>query len=77
LQLAGLMGLLLTGVLVFMLLAGILLGMVMNLAGQGVNPGSGALAMSRLLLAILLAVPVLYAGAVAVTTWRALAQLNR
>ncbi len=70
LQLAGLMLVLLTGVLVFLLLAGILLGTVMNLAGQGINPTPGALAASVWLTDILLAVPVTYAGAAAVVTWR-------
>jgi hypothetical protein len=71
LQFAGLLGLQLVGALVFMLLAGILLGMVMNLAGQGINPTAGALAISRWLTGIVLAVLVMYAGAVAVMTWRA------
>jgi hypothetical protein len=73
LQLASLMLVLLAGVLVFTLLAGILLGMVMNLAGQGVNPTAGALAASRWLMAIALAAPVVYAGALSVETARSLA----
>lgn len=76
-QLAGLIGLLLTGVLVFILLAGILLGMVMYLAGQGENPTPAGLAASRWLIGIVLAVLVTYVGAASVTTWRVLARLNR
>jgi hypothetical protein len=72
LQLAGLMGLLLTGALVFVLLAGILLGMVMYLAGQGDNPTPTGLAASRWLIGIVLAAMLTYLGAVSVATWRAL-----
>jgi hypothetical protein len=68
---AGLVGVLLTAVLVFVLLAGILLGMVMGLAGQGTQPSSGGLALSRWLMALVLAVPVVYAAAVCVTAFRA------
>lgn len=62
---------LLAAVLVFVLLTGILLGMVMELAGQ-VTRTAGGLALSRWLMALLLAVPVVYGGAVTVTAWRLL-----
>lgn len=61
---------LLAGVLVFVLLAAILIGMVMELAGQGV-PSSGGLAFSRWLMALILAAPVVYGGAVTVSAWLA------
>ena len=61
---------LMAAVLVFILLAGILVGIVMNLAGQA-TPGPSALAFSRWLMAVLLAVPVVYGGAVTVSAWRA------
>jgi hypothetical protein len=70
LQFAGVVLVLVAGVLVFALLASILIGMVMNLAGQGIHPTSGGLAFSNWLIAIVLALPVLYAGAVAVVAWR-------
>jgi hypothetical protein len=62
---------LLAGILIFLLLASIMIGMVMNLAGQGIHPTAGALAISRVLIALVLAVPVIYAGATAIVTWRA------
>lgn len=71
LQVAAVVLTLLAGVLVFLLLASIFIGMVMNLSGQGTHPTAGALAVSRLLIALVLAVPVVYAGAAAVVTWRA------
>lgn len=58
------------GTLVFALLAAILINMVMSLAGQGSHPSAGALAFSRWLIDILLAVPVVYAGAAATVAWR-------
>ena len=70
-ELAFLAGALLAAVLVFVLLTGILLGMVMELAGQVTRTASG-LALSRWLMALLLAVPVVYGGAVTVTAWRRL-----
>jgi len=63
-------GTLLAAVLVFVLLTGILMGVVMGLAGQA-TPTAGGLAMSRWLMALVLAVPVVYGGAVTVTAWRA------
>ncbi len=60
---------LLSAILVFVLLAAILIGVVMSLAGQG-TPTAGGLALSRWLMALILAVPVVYAGAVTVTALR-------
>lgn len=60
----------LAGILVFLLLASIFIGMIMNLAGQGANPSASALAASRWLISISLAAPVVYAGALAVVIWR-------
>jgi hypothetical protein len=74
LEFAGVVAALLAGVLVFALLASILISMVMNLAGQGINPTSGGLAFSRWLIALVLAVPMVYAGAVSVVTWLAAAR---
>jgi hypothetical protein len=68
---AGVVGVLLAAVLVFVLLAGILLGMVMGLVGQGTQTSSGGLALSRWLMALVLAVPVVYSAAVSVTAFRA------
>jgi hypothetical protein len=59
-------------VLVFVLLAGILLGVVMGIAGMGAATGSGQLGLSRLLLAALCAFPVVWLGAVWVTAFRQL-----
>lgn len=64
-------GTLLAAVLVFVLLTGIFMGVVMGLAGQS-TPTAGGLALSRWLMALVLAVPVVYGGAVTVTAWRAL-----
>ncbi len=69
--LALLAGALLAAVLVFVLLTGILLGMVMEMIGQATRT-PGGLALSRWLMALLLAVPVVYGGAVTVTAWRLL-----
>jgi hypothetical protein len=73
LQFAGLMLVLLAGLAIFMMLTGIMIGMVMNLAGQGIDPEPAALAASRWLIGVALAVPVMYACAVAVAAWRAAA----
>lgn len=70
-QLMGVLGVLLVGMLIFVLLAGILLGMVMNLAGQGIDPSATALAFSRWLMALVLALPVVYGAAVVVVIYRA------
>lgn len=63
---------LLAAVLVFVLLTGIFIGMVMGLAGQS-SPDAGGLAFSRWLMALILAMPVVYGGAVTVSAWRAAA----
>ncbi len=62
---------LLAAILVFVMLSGILIGVVMGLAGQAA-PGAAGLAFSRWLMALILAVPVVYAGAVTVAAWRML-----
>jgi hypothetical protein len=74
LEFAGVVAVLLLGMLVFGLLAGILIGMVMELAGLGITPTSGRLAFW--LNTVVLAAPVVYAGAVAVVTWRAVARTS-
>lgn len=68
-QVLALLGTLLFAVLVFVLLVGILTAVVMGLAGQDA-PGPSSLALSRWLMAVILAVPVVYGGALAVTAWR-------
>ncbi len=67
----GVIGILLVAVLVFILLAGILIGMLMGLAGQGAVPTAGGLAASRWLMAPVLAAPVVYTTAVSVVLYRA------
>lgn len=62
---------LLSAVLVFVLLTAIFIGVVMGLAGQD-TPDARGLALSRWLMALVLAVPIVYGGAVTVTAWRAL-----
>ena len=69
--LAQVAGTLLATVLVFVLLTGIFMGVVMGLAGQA-TPTAGGLVLSRWLMALLLAVPVVYGGAVTVSVWRTL-----
>jgi hypothetical protein len=69
-QLASVLATLIAAVLVFILLAGILTGVVMGLAGQS-QPTAGGLAFSRWLMAVILALPVVYWCAVTVATWRA------
>ncbi len=61
---------LLSAILVFVLLAGILIGVVMGPGRAGACPRPVASALSRWLMALILAVPVVYAGAVTVTTRR-------
>jgi hypothetical protein len=70
LEVAGIIGSLAAAVLVFVLLTGILMAIVMNLAGQGVQTSHAGLSFSRWLMAGLLALPVVYIGAVTVTAWR-------
>lgn len=64
-----LLALLAAAILVFVLLVGILTGVVMNLAGQG-NPTESGMAFSVWLMGVILAVPVVYGGAVTVAAWR-------
>jgi hypothetical protein len=59
-------------VLVFVLLTGVLLGVIMSIAGMNSYTGPLQLAFSRLLLAALVAVPLVWLGAVWVTAYRAL-----
>jgi hypothetical protein len=71
LAVAGVAGATLAAVLVFVLLAGILLAVVMNLAGIGAGSGHAGMSFSRWLMAALVALPVVYVGAVNVAAWRA------
>jgi hypothetical protein len=64
---------LLAAILVFVLLTGIFTGVVMGLAGQA-DPTTQGLAFSRWLMALVLALPVVYGGAVTVIAWRAAAR---
>lgn len=68
---AGILGATVAAVLVFVLLTGILLAVVMNLAGPDAQAGHAGLSFSRWLMSALLALPVVYVGAVSVATWRA------
>lgn len=61
---------LVASVLVFVLLVGIFIGLVMGLAGQA-TPDANGLALSRWLMGLILALPVVYGGAVTVSAWRA------
>jgi hypothetical protein len=69
LRVAGLVGAAFAAVLVFVLLTGILLGVVMSIAGMRGPTGSLQLGASRLLIAGLIAVPVVWLGAVWVTAY--------
>lgn len=71
LQVAGIVGASIAAVLVFVLLTGILMAVVMNLAGQGAQSSHGGLSFSRWLMAGVLALPVVYVGAVSVAAYRA------
>lgn len=73
LQVAGVLGATMAAVLVFVLLTGILMAVVMNLAGQGAQTSHGGLSFSRWLMAGVLALPVVYVGAVSVAAYRAAA----
>jgi hypothetical protein len=70
LEVAGIIGALAAAVVVFVLLIGILMAIVMNLAGQGAQTSHAGLSFSRWLMAGLLSLPVVYIGAVTVTAWR-------
>lgn len=71
LAIAGIVGAVVAAVLVFVLLTGIFMAVVMNLAGQGAQTSQGGLALSRWLMAAVLSLPVVYVGAVTVSAWRA------
>jgi hypothetical protein len=71
LPVAGIIGTTLAAVLVFVLLTGILLAVVMNLAGPDAQSAHAGLSFSRWLMSALLALPVVYMGAVNVAAWRA------
>lgn len=71
LAVAGIIGTVVAAVLVFVLLTGIFMAVVMNLAGQGAQTSHGGLALSRWLMAAVLSLPVVYVGAVTVSAWRA------
>ena len=66
LEVAAIIGALAAAVLVFVLLTGILMAIVMNLAGQGAQTSHAGLSFSRWLMAGLLSLPVVYIGAVTV-----------
>jgi len=68
---AGILGAVLAMVIVFTLLVGILLAVVMYLAGQGDRPQHSGLSLSRWLMACVMAIPVVYVGAVSVAAYRA------
>ena len=74
LDVAGVLGATLAAVLVFVLLTGILMAVVMNLAGQGAQASHTGLSFSRWLMAAVLSLPVVYIGAATVTAWRAVAR---
>ncbi len=65
---------LLAAILVFVMLAAIFIGVVMGLAGLAA-PGPRTLVFSRWLMALILAMPVVYAGAVTVTAWQLLTRV--
>jgi hypothetical protein len=69
LRMAGLVAAAFAAVLVFVLLAGILLGVVMSIAGMQGPTGALQLGVSRLLIAGLIAVPVVWLGAVWATVY--------
>lgn len=70
LAVAGIVGATLAAVLVFVLLTGVLLAVVMSLAGPRAQTSQIGLAVSRWLMAALLSLPVVYLGAVGVAAWR-------
>ncbi len=70
LAVAGIAGATLAAVLVFVLLSGILLAVVMSLAGPGAQTSHTGLSVSRWLMAALLSAPVVYVSAVSVAAWR-------
>jgi hypothetical protein len=73
-QVAAVAGLLLASVVVFALLASIFIGSVIALAGPAAQTSHSWLAISRWLMAGVLAMPIVYAGAVSITAWRCVAE---
>lgn len=69
-QVAMLAGVLLAAVLVFSQLTGIFIGIVMTVAGPEAQASHTWLSVSRWLMAGVLAVPIVYVGAVSVTAYR-------
>jgi hypothetical protein len=69
-QVAFLIVMLLAAVLVFVLLTGILMAVIMNLAGQGAQTGHAGLSFSRWLMAAVLGLPIVYTGAVSVVAYQ-------
>jgi hypothetical protein len=67
----GVWGATIAAILVFVLLSGILLGVVLSLAGISAASTQAGLTLSRLLMAVLIAAPLLYGSAVAVIAWQA------
>jgi hypothetical protein len=70
-DMAAITGSLLAAVLVFVMLSGVLMDILMNLAGPGVQTGRTGMSLSRWLMVGLLSLPVAYTGAVTVTAWNA------
>jgi hypothetical protein len=68
---AAIAGSLLAAVIVFVMLSGVLMDILMNLAGPGVQTGRTGMSLSRWLMVGLLSLPVTYTGAVTVTAWNA------
>jgi hypothetical protein len=66
----GVLAAALAAVLVFVMLTGILLGVVMSLAGIQPVAGDGNLGVARLIYAVVLAIPVVWLGAVSTVTYR-------
>jgi hypothetical protein len=76
-QVAALAGLLLAMVLVFAMLCGIFIGEIMMLAGPQAQTSQNWLALSRWLMAGVLAIPIVYGSAVAVTALRVITAPKR
>ncbi|HYP81375.1 MAG TPA: hypothetical protein VEQ17_13870 [Steroidobacteraceae bacterium] len=73
-QVATLAGVLLAAVLVFSQLTGIFIGIVMTVAGAEAQTSHAWLSVSRWLMACVLAVPMVYVGAVSATAYRVAAR---
>jgi hypothetical protein len=76
-QVAALLGLLLAMVLVFSMLSGIFIDVVMMLAGPQAQSSHGWQALSRWLMAGVLAIPIIYISAVSVTAFRMVTATER